>query len=834
MTVYSHIKKDDFGNIIYKKDLQLHLREVAEGVGFCPPLPNENDDFWLRNTSRIIGYCHDFGKYTSYFQKYLLEEKRRPPYHYHSYISSLWTYYILEKEKANILNNSVMNSDWARFSSLLGHLVVFFHHDELGSLDVVISEDIFDEFLKFTFSTTDWLDKIKMVKVQSKDMLNVKDEINAFYTEVLGHKVDIKDFYNNIEDIIISLSRLKDEFLNEESNVRLKCCFFLQLLFSILIDADKRSAANVSFIQRKDIPEDIVEKYVNKKFKGEAITFLDYVRKDFFKIANERIDDFNIDQRIYTITSPTGSGKTLTSLSVALKMRERIKKNKNYIPRIIYSLPYTSIIDQNYQVYEDVLLMQLDEFKDSQSAYLLKHHHLAEIKYKNDGIDRPIDESVLLTESWESEIIVTTFYQLLHTIIGFKNQYLKKYHQIVGSIIILDEVQNVPGEYWPLIEEVFTRISEYFGCYIILLTATKPLIFTKNQAKEWMPKEKIKEYYTNLNRTKIVRHYPNNENGIYFSIDELITLFRSIYDERKSYMLLFNTIDTSIKIYNKLLEDKTFDTVKKFYLSTNITPFERLERIKKIDRILNNKEPVILVTTQVVEAGVDLDFDEIFRDLAPIDSIVQAAGRGNRKGEKEIATVHITPITRGELSDCTLVYGNIHTNIAKEMVVGIIEEKNYYSWIEDYFEEKYKAINKDISRKLLDAFRDLMFHSENKENNQVYISDFRLIKQRPDMCEVFIELDIEDEQGMTASDYWNIYIEKVVQEKDFIKRREAFNKIRRNFLSYIISVPIRRAISLNPNPQGNIIKPEQSLEYYYLKDDTGFIRKIEDADTWLI
>lgn len=514
-------------------------------------------------------------------------------------------------------------------------------------------------------------------------------------------------------------------------------------------------------------------------------------------------------------------------------MRQRIKRHKNYLPKIIYSLPFTSIIDQNYKVYEDVL-MQLEEFKKSQSAYLLKHHHLAEIKYRDEGIDKPIDESVLLTESWESEIIVTTFYQLLHTIIGFKNQYLKKYHQIVGSIIILDEVQNVPGEYWPLIEEIFTRISEFFGCYIILLTATKPLIFTKNQAEEWMPKKKIKEYYTNLNRTKIVRHYPDNEDGIYFSIDEWITLFRSIYDERKSYMLLFNTIDASIQIYNKLLEDERFHDVKKFYLSTNITPFERLDRIGKIEKLLKKRKPVILVTTQVVEAGVDLDFDEIFRDLAPIDSIVQAAGRGNRKGEKEIATVHITPIIRGKTSDCTLVYGNIHTNIAKEMVKGTIEEKDYYNWIDDYFEEKYKAINKDISKKLLEAFKKLKFHSENKENNQVYISDFRLIRQRPDMCDVFIELDIKDEQGMTASDYWKIYIEKVIKEKDFIKRREAFNKIRRNFLFYIISVPIRRAISLNPNPEGKIVKPEQSLEYYYLKDSTGFIRKIEDADTWLI
>ena len=86
----------------------------------------------------------------------------------------------MEKEKANILNDCALTSDWAKYSSLLGHLAVFFHHDELGSLDVIISEDVFDDFLKITFSTTDWLDKIRMVEVQLKDILAIKDEINVF------------------------------------------------------------------------------------------------------------------------------------------------------------------------------------------------------------------------------------------------------------------------------------------------------------------------------------------------------------------------------------------------------------------------------------------------------------------------------------------------------------------------------------------------------------------------------------------------------------------------------------------------------------------------------
>lgn len=833
MNIYSHIKKDDNNLITYKKDLKIHLKEVAEGVDMCPPLPNKSDDFWIRNTGKIIGYCHDFGKSTSYFQAYLIEGKEKPPLHYHSYISSLWTYFMLSKESFRLNKKGHTTEEWINYIPLIGYMSVYFHHSDLGSLDSIISEDIFDEFLQATFSDKNWIAKIAMVKTQTKDILKNKNTVNRMYEELIGYEINIQSFYYSLDNIITDLSRLKDEFLEDKAEVRIKCCVFLQLLFSLLIYGDKHSAADVPFANRRHIQGDIVKKYVNSKFTNTSDNFIDYVRKDFFKIANNRIKDFNINQRIYTMTSPTGSGKTLTSLSVALRLREIIEKESGYIPKIIYSLPYTSIIDQNYEVYEDVL-SQLKDFHNSESTYLLKHHHLAEVSYRDKGMDKTINESVLLMESWESEVIVTTFFQLLHTIIGFRNQYLRKYHHLVGGIIILDEVQNVPAEYWLLIENIFTYISQYLGCYIILLTATKPLIFSKNQAQEWLPSKKIQEYYSNLNRTKIVRHYMMDKNEVYFSIEEWINLFKSIYNKEKSYLLLFNTIDTSIKIYDILTEDEELSSTEIFYLSTNITPFERLKCIDKVNELLNKKKPIILVSTQVVEAGVDLDFDEIFRDLAPIDSIVQAAGRANRKNRKGMSTVHIAPIVRGKRSDCTLVYGDLHTNIAKEMVNGAIEEKDFYNWIEEFYEKKHKVINKDISNKILNAFKNLMFDREDTNDKSTYISDFKLIKERPDMCEVFIELDEKDDNGLTAIDYWNIYIENVVREKDFTKRKEVFYKIRKNFSSYVISVPIKRAVKLSSNLQGNVIKPDQSLEFYYKKNATGFIRKVEDSDTWLI
>ena len=130
------------------------------------------------------------------------------------------------------------------------------------------------------------------------------------------------------------------------------------------------------------------------------------------------------------------------------------------------------------------------------------------------------------------------------------------------------------------------------------------------------------------------------------------------------------------------------------------------------------------------------------------------------------------------MSDSTLVYGDIHTNISKELVSGSIEEKNFYNWIEKYYEKKCEVIKQDMSKKLLNSFKNLMFDREDKNDKNTYISDFKLIKNRADMCEVFIELDEKDDKGLTATDYWNMYIEKVVNEKDFLKRKEEFYKIR--------------------------------------------------------
>lgn len=169
-------------------------------------------------------------------------------------------------------------------------------------------------------------------------------------------------------------------------------------------------------------------------------------------------------------------GKTLTSLGASLKLKELAKLKEG---KIIIAIPFTSIIDQNYEVYREV-------FKNPENNLLLKHHHLAEPAY-NEGEDsvRDTEESQYLIETWQSSVVVTTFVQLLECLITNNKTKLLKFSALSNSVIILDEVQQIPHPLWEVIRQAFFSIAEHLNCYIILMSATQPLIFK--------PKEEITE-----------------------------------------------------------------------------------------------------------------------------------------------------------------------------------------------------------------------------------------------------------------------------------------------------------------------------------------------------
>ena len=728
---------------------------------------------------KIVGISHDFGKYTSFFQKYIRtgigDPHRR---HHHGFISALFGAWLcLERGK---------DKDYL---PLVAYLSIKHHHGDLRNLNDDLSED-------------KNLDNFRIVSAQVNDLYSKTDIIS----EELG--INVYNFLKNWEDLWNTLESYAfelEEFENEES--KLKTYFTLLYTYSLLIDSDKKAASRTEEIKRKKLPKDLIEKY--RKIKGweNPQREIDKLRNDIYNEVKKRVESLENIPDISTITAPTGIGKTYINLDVALRYRNKLGGK----PRIIYALPFISIIEQTHRIFDQILKETLgEEYERNKSVYLIAHHHLSKTRYTRENEEKPVNEALLLIESWNSEIVVTTFVQLLHSIIAFKNSFLKKFHNIAGSIIILDEVQAINHEYWKVIGFMLEKLSQYLGCKIILSTATRPLI-VENYTELVENQEK---YFKSplIKRTKIKPHLREE-----LTVEEFAEKFMESLDDRiNSYLVVLNTIKSSVEFYKKLKENLK-DGYKIFYLSTNVIPLQREERINTIRELLEKKERVILVSTQVVEAGVDLDFDKVYRDIAPLDSIIQVAGRCNRNKRFELGEEEVVLLKQKDRYLSVMIYGSTLIDITRELLDREYEEDEYKELSEKYFSKvkEYKSFAK--SDAVLKDILSLRFYAE---DNSI-ASDFKLIEELPIYTDIFVEIDEK------AKEIYEEFEKKVLNEKDFIKRLESFHRLKANFNRYVISAP--NEVLKNIHTEGIYPKiPLEVVDDYY--DREGYGLKLEKAE----
>ncbi|MBD3184930.1 CRISPR-associated helicase Cas3' [Candidatus Poribacteria bacterium] len=812
---YSHIHRDETGEIISRKTLQQHLKEVINhGQRVASQMPSrfsENENF--RSWMEVLCIGHDFGKFTSYFQKYLLNRKRDGTKHYHGFISALFTAYLTNKAELKI------NHGVDKYLPLISYLCILHHHGDLENMDKdIIQPDGFDPAWINKLEPNQ-LNNMKNMEIQVEDILKRYPAIQKIYDDLYpSGNFRIRDFAESWMDFLDTIDMLKFSLQHDANeNICVEAYTYLLLTYSILIDADKKSAAHAEVPQkRRNLPSSLVDNFRENspRIDPSATEGINGIRNEIYNKVCSAVENIDINSHhIMTLTAPTGTGKTLSALSAAVKLRTRIEDTQGYIPRIIYSLPFTSIIDQNFQVTDDVLSM-LEDYPSNMGEYLLKHHYLSNVEYKRKDQEMETDNALMLIESWESEIIVTTFVQLLQTVIGYRNRWLKKYHKIAGSIIVLDEVQNIPVEYWQLVSDSLKTLCRELNCYVILLTATKPLLFDQEECIELL--EGSSGYFAHFQRTQLK---PNME-GI--SLDDMVQEFEGLCQDDKSLMLVANTIKSSLYLYEKIKET-AFDRPT-FYLSSNIIPRHRRQRVEEVSQALISGENPILVSTQVVEAGVDLDFDMVIRDLGPIDSIVQVAGRCNRSGKKARSDVHVYNIVNDKKQSLAkYVYGPGSINAAREALDSVIHsEEDYHKLVEDFFAHVKRIISSQKSKDIWKAICGLCFRSE----TQKCVADFALIESLPNMVDVFVQVDD------SALELWERYQMEVIKERDINRKRLNFTEMKADFHSYKISLPKELAAELVPISMNFFLLPIEALENYY-SIDTGFKRVPEDT-TWII
>ncbi|NHM26260.1 CRISPR-associated helicase Cas3' [Desulfofundulus sp. TPOSR] len=806
--------------------LSIHLARVAAGAAArLRSLPGRRE---LIPAAVLAGLAHDFGKYTSYFQRYL-RQGRGGPAKQHAFISGLWAAHLAAR------------LDLPVSLRLAVFLAVIRHHQGLATPDefLVPARDL-------SLPSWDTLDpavsgRLRVVKDQVADLRNQAGTVarslswaarrTALFLD--GQDLAVPDWLG------LNWSRILQEFLDRwtaaygelygqwrrlkrRAEKDLKNYFDLLSLFSALIDADKIHAAGVEEGKRVVFPAEgeLVERYRAVRFSTPR-TSMEMLRENLYRNVTARIKEAPPGQRIFTITAPTGSGKTLAGMQAALYLRGRLTAASGLPPRIIYALPFTSIIDQTFGVGEEVLRAALvSPGACVPTSWLLKHHHLAEIRYQERGDDdgRSLDEALMLIESWQSEMVITTFVQLFHTLIGYENRMLKKFCRLGGAILILDEVQNIPVEYWPLVEETLRRACRQLDLRVILMTATRPEWFGEHEILELAgDPDAVRQQFQAVNRVIVSTDITP------LTVDLAAADFLRCYRPGRSYLVVLNTIKSSVAFYAALREEWGGKGPPLYYLSTNIVPAERERRLKEIRARLERGEKPVLVSTQVVEAGVDLDFDEVWRDLGPVDSVVQVAGRCNRHFQRPQGNVRLLHLVdqagEGGRSLASFVYGKIHTLAARRLFAArpYLEEPDFFDAVDDYFRTVRQGKSMAESEGLLEAMAKLRFTRGAGGEEGPAVQDFALIRDLPYYKQVFVCTDA------AAEDVWNRYQATVAGERDLKRRKEAFLILKRDFLRYLVSVPADLLLHRIGSESRPPVIPPHLLEEFY-DAQTGFKR----------
>ncbi|HQG82489.1 MAG TPA: CRISPR-associated endonuclease Cas3'', partial [Caldisericia bacterium] len=409
-----------------------------------------------------IGIMHDLGKASSYFQNYIQGGKQNHLTH-HSFISAIVTYFNF--------------NSWEELSFFapFAFKCVQKHHSNLSSFYNAGLDNaaLIGETLTIYNSVLENINN-------DVDLTKLLNKHNIIFPDLSYGSFQFMS--DNLEEFSLNYSPT-----NIEDAVEL---FLIQnLLFSVLIDADKHNAAGLEYVCLDKLNPKLCyspAKLIEEKNKKQGA--LNLFRNQFIANLQEN-HNLELSQKLYTLTAPTGSGKTFA----CLEFTNCIQNLEDSFRRVIYCLPYTSIIDQNYKEFESVLYSNLYEQTILDYRFIVKHHHLvdystvtkAEPAYDVDELQKDI----LSIESWESACVISTFVQLFHSLIGNRNGMIRKLHNIINSIILLDEVQNLPADYYPLLRVLFKVLAERFDTFILSCSATQPYLFPQDTYIELCEKE---------------------------------------------------------------------------------------------------------------------------------------------------------------------------------------------------------------------------------------------------------------------------------------------------------------------------------------------------------
>ncbi|MEI6987193.1 MAG: CRISPR-associated helicase Cas3', partial [Rhodospirillaceae bacterium] len=410
----------------------------------------------------------------------------------------------------------------------------------------------------------------------------------------------------------------------------------LRFLFSCLIDADRFDSAafedtSLLGLRSNDIPDwELLIGRMETALNGfPAETEINRLRRQISDHCRKRADD---ERGIFTLTVPTGGGKTYAGLRFALH-----HAHKHGLKRIIHVIPYTSIIDQNARAARNVL-----ETGSDTGRIVLEHH-------SNLEPERDTWISKHQGETWDAPVIYTTMVQFLEAAFGGGTRGVRRLHRLSGAVIVFDEAQTLPIRCVHLFCNVVNFLVRECGSSVVLSTATQPLLTAVDATKGRIeaPQEmmgNLDDLFRSLERVEVIDH---TSGGREMPPVEIAALALKESDCFGNCLIVVNTKKSAMKLYLALKRERPGQV---FHLSTDMCAEHRMTVLNVIKKRLAEQQPTLCVSTQLIEAGVDIDFRVVIRFLAGLDSIAQAAGRCNRNASPEAGRVHIVAPEQENLS----------------------------------------------------------------------------------------------------------------------------------------------------------------------------------------
>ena len=407
-------------------------------------------------------------------------------------------------------------------------------------------------------------------------------------------------------------------WLEAEEDVR-RCAMYIRMLFSCLVDADYLDTETAIQGEQPRGEGETLERLL-EKLNAHVAPWLEAPANDLCAkrsaILARCLRGGEDERGLYTLTVPTGGGKTISSLAFALSHAV-----KHGLRRVIYVVPYTSIILQNTDVFDKVL----------GEENVLEHHSQVEIPDDEEEETLEAYKKRLACENWDAPVAVTTAVQFFESLYAAKTSKCRKLHNIADSVVIFDEAQTIPVPFLMPCVSAIGELVQHYGVTAVLCTATQPA---------------LGKLFKQLAPTLVQREIAPDPDGLFdyfrrvsfrregvFTSEELAARLA----ETEQVLCIVNTRKRAQQVYEGLPEEG------RFHLSTLMVPIDREETLNVIRERLRNGQTCRVVSTSLVEAGVDVDFPSVWRELAGLDSILQAAGRCNREGRRSAAesVVHV-------------------------------------------------------------------------------------------------------------------------------------------------------------------------------------------------